>query len=473
MTMTDTTREFLYTPNTFKDEQSLRGGILEAQSHIPGLVFNYPPIAVWNKERTSIPEPQQLWKNSSVFPHNLYIHIPFCRQKCSFCYYSVAVHQQEDEVWSYLRCLELEAQRYADMFKTTPFETVFIGGGTPSRLNPEQIQFLFDKVIRRFDLSKCREITFECAPDSITEEKVAAMLEAQVTRVSMGVQSFDEAILDKTGRASDSTSLLDHYNIAARAGFRQVNIDLIAGVEREQEENMEHTMNTLANLEHKPTQVTMFTLSLREGAIAFKRFKSDSTVEVYKESLRRYLYARDRLKRLGYWQYSKNLFPTLDNIFHYQDNLWGRNGYVLALGASGYGHSHNYTYQNHFNYKHYMKSILAGETAIEKVFHLSEDESLRRHLVLAMKHVDVDKQQFASFYTQGIAVLKPFEPIFDALEKEGLITQSKERIQYTDEGIHSVDRYVRLFYSQDVNSAVRALHEGERRGLNDAFNFTV
>src|SRR5690606_13761399 len=123
----------------------------------------------------------------------------------SFCYYSVAVVQDDtDIIWEYLHCLEKEAARYAaTTHREVRIETVFIGGGTPSRLNEDQIAFLFDHVIGQFDLSQCREITYECSPDSATKGRIDVMAKMGVNRMSMGVQSLDPEIL-KLSRRNDS-----------------------------------------------------------------------------------------------------------------------------------------------------------------------------------------------------------------------------------------------------------------------------
>lgn len=437
---------------------SVIDSLMEAENHIPGLVFNYPPISAWRPTHDTRPTSEDLWADSDTFSHNLYIHIPFCRQKCSFCYYSVAVVRDDtDIIWEYLRCLEKEAQTYLRARPGWSVETVFIGGGTPSRLNEEQIDFLFEHVINRFDLSACREITYECSPDSATLGRIRMMADHGVNRLSMGVQTLDPDILRKSRRNDSPDEVIRTYYHMVDSGVPNVNIDLIAGIEREAFGNMERTMDAVASLDPLPTQITLFTLSVREGSINNTTLlRVDDPLRMFRRSLTLYRYAKRRMLDIGYWQYSRNLFPRQDWIFHYQDNHWGKNGYVLALGASGYSHSHSHTYLNAFNYREYMRRINNGESAVEKAFPLNEDESLRRHLVLAMKHAELNIQEFESYYPEGSRPLERFGIAFDALESLGVITRDADRIAYLPEFADLSDRFVRLFYSDLVNSAVRA-----------------
>ncbi|MFG2957727.1 coproporphyrinogen-III oxidase family protein [Streptomyces sp. NPDC048291] len=450
------TSEFLFDV-TDRGRDAVIDTLMEAENHIPGLVFSYPPISAWQPPQEEPPSPEQLWEGSETFSHNLYIHIPFCRQKCSFCYYSVAVVRDDtDIIWEYLRCLEKEALSHLRVRPGWRVETVFIGGGTPSRLNEDQINFLFERVIGRFDLTDCREITYECSPDSATLGRIRTMAENGVNRLSMGVQTLDPEILRKSRRNDSPDEVLRTYYHMADSGVPNVNIDLIAGIEREAFGNMERTMDAVAGLDPLPTQITLFTLSVREGSINNKTLlRVDDPARMFRRSLTLYRYAKRRMLDMGYWQYSRNLFPRDNWIFHYQDNHWGNNGYVLALGASGYSHSHSHTYLNAFNYREYMRRINNGESAVEKVYPLDEDESLRRHLVLAMKHAELDIRAFESHYPESARPLERFRTAFDALESLGIITRDEDHIRYVPEFADLSDRFVRLFYSDAVNSRIR------------------
>ncbi|QJW34847.1 coproporphyrinogen-III oxidase family protein [Cellulosimicrobium protaetiae] len=446
--------------------------LIRSEDRIPGLVFTYPPISLWAPDDDTSPE--RIWAGSDVFSHNLYIHIPFCKQKCSFCYYSVAVVQDDTEViWEYLRCLEIEARRYAPQLAGRAIETVFVGGGTPSRLNPDQVDFLFERVIGQFDLSTCREITYECSPDSATKDRIEAMVRNGTTRLSMGVQSLDPEILRLSRRSDTPDSVVRTYDNMVESGVKEVNIDLIAGIEREALDNMRRTMDAVQVLDPVPTQITLFTLSVRRGSINDKTFREDNLLDVFRRSLALFRFAKRRMLAAGYEQYSRNLFPRPGSVFHYQDNHWGNNGYVLALGASGYSHSHGFTYQNPFKYTEYMRRVREGEPIVERAFPLSEEESLRRHMSLAMKHGEIDVARFNSFYPAGSEPLARFGRELEALEALGVVDVAPDRIAYRSDYLDVADRFVRLFYSDSVSSAVRSGLGQVIGRTGNAFNFTV
>lgn len=458
----------------FTQDQPLRAQLEAAELRPPGLVFNYPPIGAWHNCENS-PAPGALWHGSDRYSHNLYVHIPFCRQKCSFCYYNVVVAGQNEleQAWRYLRCLEKEAQAYADIFADRKIATVFIGGGTPSRLTEPQMEFLFEKVINRFSLARDCEISFEGAPDSITLSKLKLARSLGVTRVTMGVQSFNSLTLAKTRRDDDQDTILGSYDAMVESGISTTNIDLIAGVEYEDRSAMEDNMLVLERMAVRPSQLTLFTLSVREGAIDKKTLyllQERTPEEVYRNSLDLYDYARTRLFDMGYWQYSKNLFPSADNIFRYQDNLWGNNGYCLALGASGYSHSNWGVYLNTFRTADYIESVEAGRSPVERAYPLSESEQIRRHMVLAMKHAKLDYAKFNSFY-EDVTVQTLFAEEIRALCERRIVLSSEGGIQYTSHGIASVDRYVRAFFSGEVNRVLISRSSNTWSRGDDAFRF--
>lgn len=470
--------EFLFSNSETADIEGLVKSIHKSNEHIPGLIFNYPPFRLWESPSNYLfgdaiqSVADGLWPEGNRYSANLYVHIPFCKQKCSFCYYSVLPGGSEDSRQNYLDALEKEAIAYRrTSMGHREFDTVFIGGGTPSELSAEQLRFLFEKVIYRFDLSNCREITLECAPSSITKEKLAVASEFGVTRISMGVQSLASSVLERTRRDSDVNEILNVYENIAHSGVPKINIDLIAGVGQESQRDMENTCDTLESIERRPDQVTMFTLSIRKGSIDNKTLRAIEASSQYSESLSLYNLARERLGAMGYWQYSRNLFPSGDSVFLYQDNIWGKNGSVLALGASGYSHSEHYVYQNAFGAREYVAAINSGKSPVAHALRLSLEDQMDRHVCLAFKHKVFDKRAFSSFYPEGRAIDR-YEPRFVALDEAGVVDNGEFSVKYTSAGIAEADRYCRLFYSDKVNGRLYGF-SGVEKPMKNAFKFVV
>jgi oxygen-independent coproporphyrinogen III oxidase len=455
-----------------KNKSEISSAIMEAEKKIPGLVFNYPPIAVWDYDGLTTSSAEDIWTGSQRYSHNMYIHVPFCRQKCSFCYYNVVPGASDDYIEAYIDSLEREAEMFTDtVHAETPFETVFVGGGTPGLLSPKQLDRLFTNVIQKFNLSKTYELSIEFSPDTVTAEKLQVVKDHGFHRVSMGVQSFDEEILRLARRdETNPRKVIDQYYVLARSGIPVLNLDFIAGVERHDHTSMERTLDTVFALDRLPDQLTLFTLSVRRGTIN-ARYINSSPEDVFQNSLAIYKYAQNRILDNGYWQFSRNLFPRGNNVFRYQDNIWGHNGYVLALGASGYSHSQKYVYQNFYDTKAYMQAVKENRLPIEKSYDLSDDEQVRRHIVLAMKHTSLDERKFDAFYGEGATELKRFDDELNALMDSSKIDRANGTVKYNRSGIAEADKFVRLFYSEEVNRRINDVDYGKK--ARDPFNFTI
>jgi len=450
----------------------------KSKSSKPGLVFNYPPISVWDQFDFKALSPEQLWNNSNKYSFNIYIHIPFCRQKCSYCYYSIKVHKdwqkEEEMIWEYLKCLEKEVHRYLPFLKDKKVNTVFIGGGTPSRLSIAQIRFLFDNIIRQFDLSECEEITFESSADSLTHDKIAVLKDYLVNRISMGVQTFDADFLKKSNRDTDLNTIYSVYNSILKLGIPVYNLDIIAGIENETEASMNKTLENLVKLEKLPSQITLFTLNIRKGSSNYAQISPADQDKSYENSLLLYKKAKDFLLNNGYWQFSRNLFPRDNNVFKYQRNIWGHNGYVLALGASGYSHTQNYVYLNEYNVGNYLATIRNDQSAVEKGYFLSAEESIRRYLVLAFKHKVFNKGIFNTLHRDQTGLsLNNFNHVFSILNKMGIIEENAEEFIYTENGINECDRYVRMFYSDKIIDIIEEQIADTKPKNSDAFSYVL
>ena len=134
---------------------------------------------------------------------SLYIHIPFCRKRCRFCYFRVYTDKNSGDIDRYLSALAKEIELYSrsDYLRDRDFEFVYFGGGTPSYLSGDQLRSLVDKISRHWRWDKAREVTFECEPGTLKKSKLEAIKEIGVTRVSLGVENFDDKILEENGRA--------------------------------------------------------------------------------------------------------------------------------------------------------------------------------------------------------------------------------------------------------------------------------
>ena len=198
-------------------------------------ISNYPPFSQWHTEL--VPQALQALDASPTdtadTPLGLYIHIPFCRKRCKFCYFRVYTNQNAKSIEDYVRALiaelELISQRSAIGSRSLKF--VYFGGGTPSYLSSKQLRSLRERMSTWINWDHAEEVTFECEPGTLSVEKLETLRDIGITRISLGVESFNDRILEENGRAHLSPEVFTAWEWIRNIGFPQVNIDLIAGME--------------------------------------------------------------------------------------------------------------------------------------------------------------------------------------------------------------------------------------------------
>src|SRR6187401_1859289 len=208
-------------------------------------VATYPPFSVWTKDaverdaKTALASPPR-----PGTPLGLYLHIPFCRKRCHFCYFRVYTDKNAQE----------------PAIAGRPLNFVYFGGGTPSFLSTQQLQSLVNRLTAITPWKEAEEITFECEPGTLTQHKLTAIRKMGVTRLSLGVENFDDRILEINGRAHRSPEIGTAYAFPRALHFPQINIDLIAGMLGETEENWQRNIERTIALE--PDSVTSYQMEL-------------------------------------------------------------------------------------------------------------------------------------------------------------------------------------------------------------------
>jgi oxygen-independent coproporphyrinogen-3 oxidase len=203
-------------------------------------VANYPPFSVWTAGAVATDAlPALQAPPQPGVPLGVYLHIPFCRKRCHFCYFRVYTDRNASDVAAYLDTLVREWEIFAAQpaLAGRPIDFVYFGGGTPSFLSTQQLDGLVTRLTAITPWTSAREITFECEPGTLTEPKLLAIRNHGVTRLSLGVENFDDGILELNGRAHRSPEIQRAYGYARSLRFPQINIDLIAGMLGETDEN--------------------------------------------------------------------------------------------------------------------------------------------------------------------------------------------------------------------------------------------
>ncbi len=224
-------------------------------------ISNYPPFSLWSE--SSIPEVQAAMDApANNVPLGLYLHIPFCRKRCKFCYFRVYTDKKAGDIESYLAALsrEIELVSALPCMGNRPFRFVYFGGGTPSYLSVKQLTSLVDRLRANINWEHAEEVTFECEPGTLSEPKIQALRELGVTRLSLGVENFSDEVLKENGRAHLSGEIYRSWDWIVAADYPNINIDLIAGMVGETEENWIDSVRR--TIELSPDSVTIYQMEL-------------------------------------------------------------------------------------------------------------------------------------------------------------------------------------------------------------------
>jgi oxygen-independent coproporphyrinogen-3 oxidase len=411
-------------------------------------VSNYPPYSFWKPEHvTSALEVLDAPAPSEV-PLGIYVHIPFCRQRCDFCYFKVYTDKNSKEIRRYLGGIRDELALYASRprFKGSKPLFVYFGGGTPSYLSAEQLGELFGAVRQAFPWDDVQEVAFECEPGTLSEPKLAELARLGVTRLSLGVENFDPHILELNNRAHRAAEIHRTYAQARAVGFRQINIDLIAGMVGESEDNWRNCVEEAIKL--LPESVTIYQMEVPYNTTLFKRMREDareSAPVADWETKRRWAdQAFARLEEAGYRMDSANTAVRgKDTRFLYRDELW-HGADLLGLGVSSFSHIGGVHLQNEHEFERYLERVEAGELPVGRALSLNEEERMIREFVLQMKLAHVEPEYFRAKF--GVDVLQRFREPLEAHRAAGWLEISPESIDATRAGRFRLDLLLEPFF---------------------------
>jgi oxygen-independent coproporphyrinogen-3 oxidase len=411
-------------------------------------VSNYPPYSFWSPEQVPAALAALDRPAAPDTVLGLYVHVPFCRKRCDFCYFKVYTQKNSREIERYLDCVLRELDGYA----SRPFVSgrtpsyVYFGGGTPSYLSEDQLEKLFGGLRERLSWDAAREVAFECEPGTLSERKIRKLRELGVTRLSLGVENFDPDILELNNRAHRAAEIFRTYGFARDAGFPQINIDLIAGMVGETDENWQRCIER--TLELQPDSVTIYQLEVPYNTTIYQRMKDGgkrvAPVADWPTKRRWTDEAFARLEADGYTlgsAYTASRTPDVE--FLYRDELW-RGADMIGLGVASFSHVGGVHFQNEHALEPYQERVEQGELPIYRAYELQGDEGLVRELILQMKLGDVGTQYFQHKY--GVDVRERFADHLAELEQQGLVHVEGDRIRASREGLLRIDTLLEGFF---------------------------
>jgi oxygen-independent coproporphyrinogen-3 oxidase len=430
---------------------------LEAQTTVGNyFVSNYPPFSFWQKD--SVPEIEAAMERAPApdTPLGIYTHIPFCRKRCHFCYFRVYTDKDSEAIKSYLDAMLAELTIYANK----PFiggrkpSFVYFGGGTPSYLSSSQLFHLTDGMKALLPWDEVKEVTFECEPGTLTDKKLKTLHEIGVTRLSLGVENFDDHILEINGRAHRGGEIDRAYDYAREVGFQQINIDLIAGMLEETEDNWKACVAKAIEME--PDSITIYQMEVPYNTTIYKRMKEEGKLAAPVadwDTKRRWTdYAYNELAKNGYTVTSAYtaVKDSSKVTFEYRDQLWA-GADLLSVGVASFGHIGGTHYQNHHDFDPYVEQLGNGELPMYRALTPNDDERLIREFILQLKLGSVSLQYFTDKF--GTNPAERFAEPLQQIADWGFLTIEGDRVNINREGLLQVDRLLHEFFLPEHRNA--------------------
>jgi len=412
-------------------------------------VSNYPPFSTWRPDY--VPDALAALERAPA-PDTvlgLYLHVPFCRKRCHFCYFRVYTDKNSSDIQGYLDAALQELKLYSEK----PFingrkpKFVYFGGGTPSYLSTRQLTHLTDGMKALLPWDEAEEVTFECEPGTLNEVKLQFLRDMGVTRLSLGVEHFVERILKLNGRAHGEKEIPRAYDFARSVGFPQINIDLIAGMMGDTDEMWQLCIDR--TIEMQPDSVTIYQMEVPYNTTIYKEMKEQghevAPVAEWATKRQWVRTAFEQLEAAGYTitsAYTAVKNPSKTR-FLYRDHLW-RGADLVGLGVASFSHVGGTHYQNEHNWGPYLERLQAGELPITRALTPTDDERLIREFVLQFKLGHLNASYFQKKF--GVDVRQRFAEPLARIQEWGFLTIDGDELRMSREGLLQVDRLLHEFF---------------------------
>ncbi|CAH8769661.1 radical SAM family heme chaperone HemW [Paenibacillus dendritiformis] len=382
-------------------------------------------------------------------PRAVYIHIPFCTNKCHYCDFNSYVLKGQP-VMDYLRALEQEMEHTVQQHPPGVIDSIFVGGGTPTVLTPEQMEYFLASVRRAFpQWSPDIEFTMEANPGTTDADKLQVMQEGGVNRISFGVQSFNNDLLTGIGRIHNTDDVYRSIDNAKRAGFANMSIDLMFGLPNQSVEMVGHSVEKALELDLP--HLSIYSLKVEENTLFHAMYhRNELPLPSEEEELDMYMLIMDRMKAAGYEQYEISNFARPGYASRHNTTYW-RNEDYYGLGAGAHGYVGR---QRHLNIKGvtpYNDACKQGLPRLDS-FRIEEAEAMEDFMMVGLRMLEgISIERFSEQFN-GALLDKVFAQPIKRLLKKGLLEPTEAGYRLTEQG---------LLFGNDVFAAfVGALEQG-------------
>lgn len=365
----------------------------------------------------------------------LYIHIPFCKKKCSYCDF-VSFCNKDSLIENYLEALKKEIEKF--IFIKYNVTTIYIGGGTPSYIKEiyikEILDLLKEKLVNNKTSWEDLEITIEVNPGTVNKEKLETYIKAGVNRLSIGLQSTSNKLLKQIGRIHTFEEFLDTYNLAKKVGFDNINVDLMIALPNQTIKDIKESLEKIVNL--NPNHISVYSLIIEEGTLLEKQI-NDGKLKLPsdEEERKMYWYVKDFLELSGYNHYEISNFSKKGKESKHNLNCWNQEEYI-GFGLVSHSYIDGIRFCNTSNLEGYIKNIENNNPDRNKKIEeeQSKEDKEKEFMMLGFRKIEgVDISKFKEKYQENPLYL--FRKELNKLVSEGLIEVDLNNIRLTNKGL--------------------------------------
>ncbi|WP_297713526.1 radical SAM family heme chaperone HemW [Clostridium sp.] len=358
---------------------------------------------------------------------SLYIHIPFCKQRCFYCDFPTFAGKErfrEEYIDALIKEIKEKCSDYL-------IKTIFIGGGTPSYLEENELEKLL-MAVSKLNLLDKLEYSMECNPGTVNENKLKIMKKYGINRISFGLQSCNDNLLKKIGRIHTFEEFLENYNLARKVGFDNINVDLMYGLPNLTIQDWKNTLENICEL--KPEHISAYSLIIEEGTAFYKLYEKDK-LELPSEDDERIMdkITKDILKANGYHQYEISNFALDGKECEHNKVYWSLDEYI-GVGSASSSYMDGYRFTNTSNINDYIEKISNNVSVVIDKYENSIEDEMEEFVFMGLRMVyGIDLLNFEKKF--GVDINSIYKEIIEKNIKGGLLVVKENKMFLTAKGM--------------------------------------
>lgn len=372
----------------------------------------------------------------------IYVHIPFCKQKCYYCDFK-SYANKEELIEKYIKWLKYEIKEVGegnkldyenDLDELVTVKTIYIGGGTPSYLDSKYIKEIIEEIRENFKLADKVEITIEVNPGTVNKTKLLDHINSGINRISIGLQSTDNELLKRIGRIHKYEDFLQTYNMAREVGFKNINVDLMLALPGQTIAKLEKGLKQVIDLQ--PEHISLYSLIIEDGTKIEKMLKNNE-ITLPDENIERKMYWETKkvLEEAGYIHYEISNFAKEGYKSEHNWNCWSQKEY-MGFGVAAHSYTNDVRFSNIDSIEEYIENYEQGNVTDNFVFHEKQTQSskMKEYMMLGLRKIEgISIQEFKNKFVGNPLYI--YRKELQKLVEEELIEIELDKIKLTKKGL--------------------------------------